>query len=78
MGLFAELGRAADDIVATVGDVGNHACAVVKELESDVVANSNRVGLLASAKAVVATETTVDDRIIGEHDAIPTARCSHN
>ena len=73
VGLLAELGGAADDIVAAVGDIGNHACAVIEEQERDAIAYGDGVGLLAAAKAIVAAEATVDDVAARRHYTIPAA-----
>ena len=76
--LLGELGGAAYDAVAAVGDIGNQASAVVEELERDVVADGDRVGLLAAADTEIATETAVErDTIVGQ-DSIPTTCCSDN
>lgn len=78
VGLLGELGGAAYDAVAAVGDIGDQASAVVEELERDVVADGDRVGLLAAADTEIATETAVErDTIVGQ-DSIPTTCCSDN
>lgn len=59
VGLFGELGSAADDAVAAVGDVGNHAGTVVEKLEGDAVANGDGICLFAATKTEIATQTTV-------------------
>ena len=73
VGLFRELGGAADDVVATVVDVSDDAGAVVLKLIVDNVAHGYGVGLLIATKTVVAAETTVDKRLGVGHDSVPTA-----
>ena len=75
MGLLAEFGGAADDAVATVGDVGNKPRAVVEKLKLNTVAHGNRVGLLAAADAEITPQAASEGlATVGQH-IIPTT-CS--
>ena len=60
VGLLAEFGGAAHDVVAAVGHVVDDASAVGLALEADAVAHGHGVGLLVAAQTVVAAQTAVD------------------
>lgn len=76
--LLGEFGGTTDDVVVAVGDVGNHARAVVEELERDAVADGYGVGLFAATETVVATETAVESSAVVGEDAIPATCGTYN
>lgn len=78
MSLLGEFCGAANDVVATVGDICYHTSSILDKLKRNTVADSDRVGLFVATDAVIATQTAVDNSAVGEHDAVPAACCSNN
>ena len=76
VGLFAELGGAADDVIAAVAHLVDDAGAVVLQFKEHAVAHSHGVCLPVAPQAVVAPQTAVNAPLAVLHQHFVPASCS--
>ena len=76
--LLAEFGSATDDAVAAIIDCGDKTRAIVEDLEGNMVADGDGVGLLVAANAEIAPQAAGESfAAVGQH-IIPTTCSSDN